>query len=156
MGTIHVEAEQAVDAPADRIYAFLADYRASHPGILPKEHFLDYHVEEGGMGAGTVVSFRFKAGGRERAYRMKVSEPTPGRVLREDDTGSTLVTTFTVTPIDGGRASNVRIVSEWQGGKGIGGFMERTFAPGALRRIYGQELDLLQAELGQPAASAAG
>lgn len=153
MGTIHVEAERAVDAPPDRVYAFLADYRASHPGILPKDHFLDYHVEEGGIGAGTMVRFRLKAGGRERAYRMKASEPAPGRVLREDDTGSTLVTTFTVTPVDGGRASNVRIVSEWQGGKGIGGFMERTFAPGALRRIYHQELDLLQAEMGQPATA---
>lgn len=155
MATIHVEAERAVDAPPARVYAYLADYRASHPGMLPKDHFLDYHVEEGGIGAGTVVRFRFKAGGRERAYRMKVSEPERGRVLREEDTGSTLATTFTITPADGGRASNVRIVSEWQGGKGIGGFMERTFAPGALRRVYGQELDLLQSELGQPAATGA-
>lgn len=155
MSTIHAEAERTVDAPPDRVYAFLADYRASHPGILPKQHFLDYHVEEGGIGAGTVIRFRIKAGGRERGYRMKVSEPTPGRVLREDDTGSTLSTTFTVTPIDGGRSSGVRIVTEWQGGKGIGGFMERTFAPGALRRIYGQELDLLQAEMGQSAAAGA-
>jgi uncharacterized protein YndB with AHSA1/START domain len=154
MSTIHVEAERTIDAPADRVYAFLADYRASHPTILPKDHFLDYHVEDGGIGAGTVIRFRFKAGGRERAYRMRVSEPTPGRVIEEHDTGSSLATSFTITPSGGeGARSDVRIVTEWQGGGGIGGFFERTFAPGALRKIYQQELDLLEQEVAETPAA---
>ncbi len=155
MSTIHVEAERTIDAPPDQVYAFLADYRASHPTILPKQYFLDYHVEEGGIGAGTVIRFRMKAGGRERPNHMRVSEPEPGRVLREEDTGSSLATTFTVTPTGDGRSSSLRIVTEWQSGKGIGGFMERTFAPRVLRRIYGQELDQLQTEIGQPPAAGA-
>lgn len=143
MSGIHVEASRVVDAPTEKVYQFLADYRVSHPSILPPESFVGYHVEEGGTGAGTVISIRIRAGGRERAYRMRVSEPEPGRVLQEQDTASSLVTQFILTPADGSAHTNVSIVTEWQGGSGIGGFFERAFAPMAMRRIYLRELDLL-------------
>ena len=83
------------------------------------------------------------AGGRSRSYRMQVSEPEPGRVLAESDTGSSLKTTFTVNP--DGEQSAVRITSTWQRAGGIGGFFERTFAPRVLKKLYAEELDRIDA-----------
>jgi hypothetical protein len=54
-----------------------------------------------------------------------------------------LVTTFEVEPRDG--RSLVRISTSWDGASGIGGFFERAFAPKAMRRIYLDELDRLNA-----------
>lgn len=144
MGRIVVSAERVVDAPADKIYDILADYRVGHREILPP-NFSDYRVLEGGYGAGTVISFKVRAGGRERAYTMRVSESIPGSVLVESDTSSSLATTFSLTPQDDGRRTLVTFRTEWQGGAGIGGFFERTFAPMAMRRIYNDELGRLAA-----------
>ena len=113
-----------------------------HPRFLPPE-FSDFQVEEGGVGAGTVTSFAVTAGGRTRTYRMRVTEPEPGRVLVESDANSSLVTTFHVEPRDD--KSLVRISTSWDGASGIGGFFERTFAPKAMRRIYLDELERLNA-----------
>ncbi|MCL6559030.1 MAG: SRPBCC family protein, partial [Firmicutes bacterium] len=96
------------------------------------------------LGAGTVISFRLKAGGRTRAYRSQVAEPVPGRVLTETDTTSSAVTTFTVTPTADDRC-RVRIETAWQGAGGIGGIFERLFAPGVLRKLYADELARLEA-----------
>src|SRR5579875_3120166 len=116
--------------------------REHHPRFLPPA-FSDFRVESGGVGAGTVTRYKLTAGGRTREYRMSVAEPEPGRVLTESDTGSSLVTTFTVTPQGG--ESRVEISSTWQGASGIGGFFERTFAPRAVRRLYEDELSRLDA-----------
>ena len=40
------------------------------------------------------------------------------------------------TAPDGEAASTVSVETTWNGAGGIGGFFERTFAPGGLRRIY--------------------
>ena len=140
MATILVSAERTVDAPADAVYGYIADMREHHPQFLPSA-FSDFQVESGGVGEGTVTRFTVTAGGRTRQYRMKVAEPEPGRVLTESDTGSSLVTTTTVTP-QGGR-SLVRMSTTWQGAGGIGGFFERRFAPRAMRAIYADELERL-------------
>ena len=137
MAEIRIAAEGDVAAPAEEVYGYIADYREHHPRFLPPA-FSNYEVEAGGMGEGTVVSFRLKAGMRERVYRMRVTEPSPGSVLVESDLDSSLVTTFTVTPQ--GSGSRVQIATQWQGAGGIGGFFERTFAPGVLRKLYGEEL----------------
>ena len=97
MGKIVVSAERVVDAPADTVYRYIADMRDHHPYFLPPE-FSDFRVEAGGTGAGTITRFTVTAGGRTRQYRMKVDEPEPGRVLTESDTGSSMVTTTTVSP----------------------------------------------------------
>lgn len=141
MATVTASAERRLTVPADVAYRCLADMTEHHPRILPSA-FSDFTVEEGGVGAGTVVSYTFQAGGRVRQYRMVVAEPDPGRVLTESDTGSSLVTTFTVDP--DGEGCRVRIVTTWTGAGGIGGFFERRFAPRALERIYATELDNLQ------------
>ena len=95
------------------------------------------------MGAGTITRFKLTAGGRTREYRTKVAEPEPGRILTESDTGSSSVTTFTVSPQ--GAASRVRISTSWDGAGGIGGLFERMFAPRVLRGIYEDELKRLDA-----------
>jgi uncharacterized protein YndB with AHSA1/START domain len=148
MSRIHVEAERTMAASPADVYASLTDYQQKHQQILPPEHFRDYTVELGGRGDGTVVSFKLKAGGRERPFRMRVSELERGRILQEIDTDSSTVTTFHVEPVAEGKRSRVRIVTEWEGAKGVGGFFERTFAPGALRRIYDTELSRLEAVAG--------
>jgi Polyketide cyclase / dehydrase and lipid transport len=140
MATILVSAERTVDAPADAVYGYIADMREHHPRFLPPA-FSDFQVESGGVGEGTITRFTVTAGGRSRQYRMKVAEPEPGRVLTESDTGSSLVTTTTVTPQGGG--SLVTMSTTWQGAGGIGGFFERLFAPRAMRGIYTDELERL-------------
>jgi hypothetical protein len=74
---------------------------------------------------------------------MKVAEPEPGRVLTESDTGSSAVTTFTVSPQGG--TSIVQISTAWDGAGGIGGLFERIFAPRVRRAIYADELERLDA-----------
>jgi uncharacterized protein YndB with AHSA1/START domain len=141
MGKVEASAERTIDAPAGQVYGHLADMH-QHPSFLPPA-FSDFAVEEGGVGTGTVTRFAVTAGGRTRTYRMRVTEPDPGRVLVESDASSSLVTTFNVEP-QGGK-SLVRISTSWDGASGIGGFFERTFAPRAMRRIYLDELDRLDA-----------
>jgi uncharacterized protein YndB with AHSA1/START domain len=141
MGKVEASAERTIDAPVGQVYGYLADMR-QHPRFLPPA-FSDFQVEEGGVGAGSVTRFAVTAGGRTRSYRMRVTEPEPGRVLVESDTNSSLVTTFNVEPRDG--KSLVRISTSWDGAGGIGGFFERTFAPRAMHRIYLDELERLNA-----------
>jgi len=142
MGTLHVSAERVIDAPPEEVYGYLADMRDHHPRFLPAA-FSDFEVEAGGIGAGTVTRFKLNAGGRSRSYRMQVAEPEPGRVMTESDTGSSLVTTFTVDPAEGG--SRVQIATTWEGAGGIGGFFERAFAPRVMKRLYEDELERLNA-----------
>jgi uncharacterized protein YndB with AHSA1/START domain len=142
MAKIVVSAERTVEAPADAVYRYVADMREHHPRYLPAA-FSDFQVESGGTGAGTVTRFKVTAGGRTREYRMRVDEPEPGRVLTESDTGSSLVTTTTVSPQNG--ASLVQISTSWNGAGGIGGFFEKMFAPRAMRAIYTDELEQLAA-----------
>ena len=142
MARIAVSAEGTVEAPADTVYRYIADMREHHPRFLPPA-FSDFRVESGGVGAGTILRYKLTAGGRTREYRTKVAEPDPGRVLTESDTGSSAVTTFTVSPQ--GTASLVQISSTWDGAGGIGGLFERIFAPRVLRAIYTDELKRLDA-----------
>jgi hypothetical protein len=139
---ILVTAERTVDAPADTVYRYIADYREHHPRFLPPA-FSDFRVESGGVGTGTVTRFRVTAGGRSRDYRMTVAEPEAGRVLTESDTDSSLVTTWKVSPA--GEKSTVQISTSWNGAGGVGGFFERMFAPRAMRSIYSDELNRLDA-----------
>ncbi len=140
MAQIRIAADRLIQAPAEKVYLYIADYREHHPRFLPPA-FSDYRVEQGGVGAGTVVRFRMTVGRRSRVYRQQVAEPEPGRVLTESDLSSSAVTTFTVSPE--GVHSRVQIVTTWKGAGGVGGFFERIFAPRALRRLYADELERL-------------
>ena len=152
MSRIHTDAERVIDAPPEEVYKFLANYRESRPQILPA-NFQYYTVEQGGRGAGTIISYRLQAGNRERAYRMQVEEPTAGRVLIERDLDSSLVNTWTISPIAGGQTL-VTISTQWEShASGVGSFFERTFAPMGLRRIYADMLNKLADALGASAAA---
>ena len=140
MGVIEVTAERTVNAPAEAVYGYIRDMH-THPKFLPPA-FSDFHIESGGVGTGSVTRFKVTAGGRTREYHMTVDEPEPGRVLRESDQSSSLITKFIVDPAVSGSAL-VRISTTWQGAGGIGGFFERTFAPRAMRAIYEDELQRL-------------
>jgi uncharacterized protein YndB with AHSA1/START domain len=139
MAKVTASADRVIDARSDQVYSYLADQN-QHQKFLP-DAFSEFQVLEGGVGAGSVTRFKITAGGRTREYNMKVSEPEPGRTLVETDQGSSLVTTFTVTPE--GEKSRVNITTNWDGAGGIGGFFERTFAPKAMHRLYLDELDRL-------------
>jgi hypothetical protein len=149
VGVISVTAERKVGAPAPTVYGYIADYREHHPKFLPPA-FSDWEVESGGVGTGTIVRFALTAGGRTRQNRQQIAEPEPGRVLTESDTGSSSVTTFTVTP--DGDSCTVQLNSRWNGASGIGGFFERLFAPPTLRRIMTDELARLDAYAREQAA----
>ena len=145
MATVNACEDGVVAAAPAVVYAYIADMRNHHPQFLP-DAFSDFEVESGGVGAGTVTRFTVTAGGRSRKYHMTVAEPEPGKVLTETDGNSSLVTTFTVDEHPSG--SLVRICSTWQGAGGVRGVFERLFAPGAMRRIYADEI----ARLGRYAA----
>lgn len=137
---ISATAERHIDAPADRIYGYIRDYQVHHPRFLPRE-FGPLTIEAGGIGAGTVLRFSMTVGGRTTSYRVTVDEPEPGRVLTESDASLGMVTSFTVEP--DGNGCRVRIDTSWNAG-GLGGLMQRLFAPGVLRGIYAKELTCLE------------
>ncbi|MBP2330591.1 putative secreted protein [Kibdelosporangium banguiense] len=133
MGKVTAVAERTIDAPAEKVRALVADYADSRPKILTEQYF-DYLLVEGGTGAGTKASWKLQATSkRVRDVAATVSEPEPGTLV-EKDANSTMVTTWTVREADG--KSLVRIETSWEGVGGIGGFFEKTFAPGGLKRIY--------------------
>jgi hypothetical protein len=141
MAEMNLMAERTIDAPAAKVYGVIADYQQQHPQILPPA-FSDWNVEQGGVGAGTVVAFSVKSGGRNRHFRSQIAEPEPGRVLIESDTESTLVTSYHVDPE--GSGSRIRIETTWQRASGFEGLMERLFAPRIMRKLYADELDRLE------------
>ncbi len=149
MSEIRVEVSAHIPAPPTVVYGILADYRVGHPGILPPEYFRDFTVEEGGVGAGTIIRFRMVGLGASRTTRGRVEEPEPGRVLveRYDETGA--VTRFTVNPEAAG--SRVTFTTVWNAG-GLRGLVERLMAPPFLRRVYASEL----ANLARAATGAGG
>jgi hypothetical protein len=140
MGEIQVTAEGPVNAPPDVVYNCLRDYKSHHPHFLPPA-FTNFALEEGGIGAGTKFRVDITAAGRSRQYHMRVDEPEPGRVMTESDTNSSMVTRFTVIPVDS--RSRVRMDTTWEGAGGIGGFFERLFAPRFLRKVMQEEIALL-------------
>ena len=137
MAEVSAVAEGLVRAPAHVVYSLIADYRNHHPNFLPPS-ISNFEIERGGVGDGTIATYTVSAGRRSRNFRVRVSEPEPGRVLTESDTTSSLATTWTVTPE--GDLSRIRMETRWDGAHGVAGFFERLFAPGALRRIYNDEL----------------
>jgi uncharacterized protein YndB with AHSA1/START domain len=141
MSPLHVSAERTIPAPAEAVYALLADYRDGHPRILPPA-FSDLTVLEGGTGAGTVVRFALKLAGRTQEGEARVEEPEPGHVLSEVYPTKSAVTYFTVDPV--GNQSRVRIETTWEPSRGIAGLLERLVTPRLFRKIYGDELELIE------------
>jgi hypothetical protein len=145
MDRIRFERAENINARPDTIWDIIADYRSGHPLILPKA-FGPLTVEAGGIGAGTVISFTFRIMGVTRHVRHTVSTPEPGRVLVESDAAS--ATTFTITPLDEGRAARVQIATEMDAPRGLMGVIWRLMLPPTRRQmdgIYREELSVLAA-----------
>ena len=132
-----------IHAPAERLYAIIADYQNGHPRILPKPHFVSLQVEQGGVGRGTLISFQMKLMGRLQDYRARIDEPEPGRVLTETNEGSGVITRFIVDPRDDGRSAFVTISTTLPVRSGLAGKLEGWLASRLLRPIYTKELQQL-------------
>lgn len=132
-----------IPARRDRVYSLIANYNDGHPRILPRQ-FKNLTVEEGGIGAGTVIRFQMTLLGRTQHFRAAITEPEPGRVLVErylDGNGA--VTTFTVDPGHAPADSNVTISTELPVRAGFAGMIERKLSTFLLRPIYTKELQNL-------------
>lgn len=138
MAQVKANTQRSIAAPAERVRTALADYTGTRPTLLT-EQFSEYEVRAGGTGAGTTVHWKLAATSkRVRDCLIAVTEADGNLV--ETDQNSSMVTTWTVTPegaLPNSEArSTVSVETSWNGAGGIGGFFERTFAPGGLRRIY--------------------
>lgn len=133
MAQVKATAERTIGAPVEQVWQAVADYADVRPTLLT-EQFSDYEVTAGGDGAGTRVHWKLTTRRGVRDYLFEVTAPAEHQLV-EADANSSMVTTWTVRP-SGKDNSAVLIETTWQGATGIGGFFERTFAPGALRKIY--------------------
>ncbi len=147
MAHIHVKATAVINAAPAQVYAVFADYHNQHPHILPKAHFAELKVEQGGQGVGTVYRVKVRAFGQETAYHMAVTEPVPGRTLVETDLDTGLVTSFTVTPTAQSQQAQVEIATSWEAKPGFAGLLERLMTPPVMRMIYRKELAQLASYL---------
>jgi uncharacterized protein YndB with AHSA1/START domain len=141
MPQLHAFAERTIAAPAAAVYSLLADYREGHPRILPPA-FSDLTVLSGGIGAGTEIRFALQFAGRKQVVEARVAEPEPGHVLSEAYEEKSAVTRFTVDPIE--NQSQVRIETSWESSRGLAGLIERLIAPRLFRKLYTEELDLIE------------
>lgn len=146
MTSHHVSVKRRVGAPAALTYNIIADYRNGHPHIIPPKVFQNLIVEEGGTGAGTIIRFDISILGTLRTSRARVAEPAPGRVLTEEDIDSRTLSTFIVEPVDGGQACDVTITTDLKLPDGPLAGIQGKVATWALRRVYVEELELLDEE----------
>jgi len=146
MTSHHVSVKRRIGAPAPLSYGIIADYRNGHPRIVPPKVFQNLIVEEGGTGAGTTIRFDMRVFGKLRHARARIAEPSPGRVLTEEELDTGTFTTFLVEPADGGRACDVTITTELKLPDGPFAALQGKVAVWFLRRVYADELGLLDAE----------
>lgn len=131
-----------IPSPSHIVYRIIADYKNGHPQILPKPPFVSLTVENGGIGAGTVLHVKMKVMGKLQAFKTIVTEPEPGRVLVEtNDTG--YITTFTVEPKNDGKHSYVTFTTEIHEDSGITKKIEFFFSKQYLPLVYKKELEKL-------------
>ena len=139
MPEIHATSSAVVAAPARIVYGLIADYHQGHPSILPPKYFQNLQVEEGGVGAGTRISFQMRSFGGVRHFHAQVTEPEPGRQICETYPDTGMVTTFTVDPAAPGHSSRVTITTRYTKA-GLAGWLERWLAPRFLRAVFAAEL----------------
>jgi len=140
MGIYQVEESAIIDAPAAHVFGIISDYHEGHPAILPARYFTEMRVTQGGRGAGTMITIKMNVLGTKAIYQMTVSEPEPGRILREEDAAAGVVTTFTVDPANNGAQSKVTLCTRARTSSGLRGWLERLMTPTITRRIYREEL----------------
>jgi hypothetical protein len=142
MAEIRARMQAQIPAPPAMVYDLLADYHRGHADILPSRYFQRFKVEEGGVGAGTRISFEMRAFGSTRQFDMRVSEPEPGKILMETDLATGAATTFKVERAPGGQGSVVSISTRYRK-DGVAGWLESLLSPRFLRQVFAEELELL-------------
>src|SRR5262249_51207925 len=115
------------------------------PRVVPRPPFGALEVEQGGVGAGTVIRFQMRLLGRTRTCRAAVTEPQPGRILVETDLDNGAVTTFTVDPWAEGQHARVSICTELEPRGGRLGVLERFLTTRLLQPVYVRELQQIAA-----------
>ncbi|HXJ85620.1 MAG TPA: SRPBCC family protein [Candidatus Binatia bacterium] len=138
-----VSASAVIPARRERVYSLIANYNDGHPRILPKQ-FSGLVVEQGGVGAGTIIRFQMSVFGRKQRFRAAITEPEPGHVLVETDLDTNgAVTTFRIDPGGAPADSHVTISTELPVRAGFLGKIEKTLATLLLRPMYVKELENL-------------
>jgi Polyketide cyclase / dehydrase and lipid transport len=138
-----ISASAIIPARRERVYSLISNYNDGHPRILPKQ-FSSLVVEQGGVGAGTVIRFQMSMFGKKQTFRAAITEPDPGRILVETDLDTNgAVTTFTINPGGAPADSQVTISTEVPVRSGFLGKIERTMTTLLLRPIYIKELQNL-------------
>jgi polyketide cyclase/dehydrase/lipid transport protein len=135
-----ISAAALIPSSPQQVYSIIADYCDGHPRILPKPHFVSLIVEQGGVGAGTVIRFQMRLMGRNQTFRAAITEPEPGRVLVETDLQTGATTTFVVEPRDDARHAEVTITTMISVREGLLGGLEAWLTTRLLRPIYIREL----------------
>jgi hypothetical protein len=140
-----ISAAANIFAPPADVYSIIANYRDEHRHILPPQ-FSDLTVDEGGIGAGTIIRFKMRLLGSKQKFRAAVTEPEPGRVLVETDLdNNNAVTTFTVDSGSAPGQCHVTISTDLPVRNGLLGNIERFLSKKLLLPIYIRELELLAA-----------
>ena len=135
-----ITASALIPARRERVYSLIANYHDGHTRIVPKQ-FSGLVVEQGGIGAGTVIRFQMSVFGKKQTFRAAITEPYPGRVLVETDLDTNgAITTFTVDPGTAPADSRVTISTRRPVRSGLLGIIEKTLSTLLLRPMYAQEL----------------
>lgn len=143
MSHTHVEYAADIDASPEKVHAVITDYHVGHPAIVPKPEFHNWKVEQGGKGAGSIISFDATVMGQTVHYRQSITEPEPGRVISEDDDALGVFTKFILDPLDGGKRTRVTISTDFRDKAGFAGFVERMLNPMIAKGLYKRELQNL-------------
>ncbi|QBD79872.1 hypothetical protein EPA93_29390 [Ktedonosporobacter rubrisoli] len=146
MGKINVKTAAVLNARPEDLYATIADYRNTHPRILPPQIF-DLQVEKGGYGEGTIHRFKTRVLGVEQSFYQITRELEPGRVIVEkdiEDTPQQLATSFTITPVENGQKARVEIATVMNASPGLQGLIERLIFATYHPRMYRVELQNLE------------
>lgn len=143
----HVAHTQSIPFPAERIWRVLIDYRVHHPAILPKDVFKGLEVLEGGNGAGTRFRLTMRMAGKDHVSSISVAEPKPGSVLVEAADDGSVITTFSLEPLDGGRATQLTFDTDYTLPGGLLLPLMRWMTNKVLGGLYRREMDQLTAYL---------
>lgn len=147
MGRVTASNTIVIEAPVEAVSTALADYAGVRPRIQP-EQFSAYRLIQGGQGHGTVAAWNLQATkkrSRDVKATVTVDDSAAHWSLVEKDENSSMATTYTVREATGG--SLVEMTTSWDGAGGVGGFFERTFAPGGLKRIQHELLSNLKSDV---------
>ncbi|HSH02572.1 MAG TPA: SRPBCC family protein [Anaerolineae bacterium] len=144
MSTYQVSASAIIPAPPATVYNFLIDYE-KHATILPPQFFKNMTITAGGVGAGTEITVDMEVLGTKHTFHLHVTEPEPGRILKETDLNQGTATTFTFDPHHNGQQTNLTIATDYRRKPGIAGLIESWINPPIARHIYKKELELIAA-----------